>query len=325
MLSRHAQSLYWIGRYLERAGHLCRLLRLQSEALVDRPVREIHFGWNRIYNSIGRQPTGGGADLFGDEEFALADSFTLADDLTFERTNPSSVYTCFSLGRENARHTRHCISPEVWTCLNTAYLNLQQLDMVAVWRGEPRAFYNETVAEINTFGGLAETTMYHDEGWSFLHLGRYIERAQCAATLLLSQIDSSEASGTEEFYEADWISLLRIFHALEVYNHIHSADVQPDLVLDLLVSDPLLPESLCRSLNLVEVEVETIGRGPRRHSNRAVHRLTGRLSGLINYDWPDRQDRMNLLREVAEYCGELHHLITAAYFEYPVQDQTPGR
>ena len=49
MLSRHAQSLYWIGRYLERAGHLCRLLRLQSEALVDRPVREIHFGWNRIY------------------------------------------------------------------------------------------------------------------------------------------------------------------------------------------------------------------------------------------------------------------------------------
>ena len=60
MLSRHAQSLYWIGRYLERAGRLCRLLRLQSEALVDRPVREIHFGWNRIYASMKRDPPGGG-------------------------------------------------------------------------------------------------------------------------------------------------------------------------------------------------------------------------------------------------------------------------
>ena len=59
MLSRSAQSLYWMGRYLERAGHLCSLLRLQSEALVDRPVREIHFGWNRIYASVRREPPGG--------------------------------------------------------------------------------------------------------------------------------------------------------------------------------------------------------------------------------------------------------------------------
>ena len=80
--------------------------------------------------------------------------------------------------------------------------------------------------------------MYHDEGWSFLQLGRYIERAQCAVALLLSQIDTGEASAGQEFYEADWISLLRIFHALEVYNHIHSADVQPHRVLGLLVQRP---------------------------------------------------------------------------------------
>ena len=324
MLSRHAQSLYWIGRYLERAGHLCRLLRLQSEALVDRPVREIHFGWNRIYNSIGTLPLGGRADLFGDEEFALADSFTLADDLTFERGNPSSVFSCFSQGRENARHTRHCISPEVWTCLNASYLDLQQQDMAAVWSTDPRGFYDDTVAMINTFGGLTETTMYHDEGWSFLQLGRYIERAQSSAALLLSQIDTSEASAFQEYYEADWISLLRVYHALEVYNQIHSADVVPEQVLDLLVGDPLLPESLSRSINLVASEIDVIGRGPRRHSSRAVQRLTGRLSSIINNEWPDRDDRVEMLREVSEFCGELHYLVTAAYFEYPVQDRPPG-
>ena len=178
MLSRHAQSLYWIGRYLERAGHLCRLLRLQSEALIDRPVREIHFGWNRIYASVNREPPGGSVEIFGDEEFALADSFALADDLTFERSNPDSVFSCFSKGRENARDTRHCISPEVWTGLNASFQSLQQQDMASVWRSEPTQFYDEIASEIITFGGLTESTMYHDEGWSFLQLGRYVERVQ---------------------------------------------------------------------------------------------------------------------------------------------------
>ena len=324
MLSRHAQSLYWIGRYLERAGHLCRLLRLQSEALIDRPVREIHFGWNRIYASVNREPPGGSVDIFGDEEFALADSFALADDLTFERSNPDSVFSCFSKGRENARDTRHCISPEVWTGLNASFQRLQQQDMASVWRAEPTQFYDETASEIITFGGLTESTMYHDEGWSFLQLGRYVERVQGVSSLLLSQVDNSDIEEGEAI-EADWISLLRIFHALEVYHHVHKADVVPDRVLDLLVSDPQLPESLCRSVNLATSEIDTIGRGPRRHSSRAVQRLTGRLSSLINNEWPDRDDRVEILREVGEYASELHFLVTAAYFEYPVQERPPGQ
>ncbi len=324
MLSRHAQSLYWIGRYLERAGHLCRLLRLQSEALIDRPVREIHFGWNRIYASVNREPPGGSVEIFGDEEFALADSFALADDLTFERSNPDSVFSCFSKGRENARDTRHCISPEVWTGLNASFQRLQQQDMASVWRSEPTQFYDETESEIITFGGLTESTMYHDEGWSFLQLGRYVERVQGVSSLLLSQVDNSGVEEGEAI-EADWISLLRIFHALEVYHHVHKADVVPDRVLDLLVSDPQLPESLCRSVNLATSEIDTIGRGPRRHSSRAVQRLTGRLSSLINNEWPDRDDRVEILREVGEYASELHFLVTAAYFEYPVQERSPGQ
>ncbi len=324
MLSRNAQNLYWIGRYLERAGHLCRLLRLQSEVLIDRPVREIHFGWNRIYSNLDREPPGGSVDLFGDEDFALADSYALADDLTFERSNLSSVFSCFAMGRDNARQTRQCISPEVWTTLNTSFQKLQLLDMPSVWQGEPRFFYQETESDINTFGGLTESTMYHDEGWSFLQLGRYVERVGGVCSLLNSQIEISGLQEDGEYFEADWTSLLRIFHAVEVYHHIHKADVVPGRVLDLLVSDPLLPESLSRSMNLAMTEIDNIGRGPRRHSSRAVQRLTGRLSSLIDNEWPDSEDRITLLREVDEYNNELHFLITAAYFEYPVQDRPPA-
>ena len=322
MLSRSAQSLYWMGRYLERADHLSRLLRLQSEALVDRPIREIHFGWNRIYSSIRRDPPGGRADLFGDEEFVLADSFALADDLTFERSNPCSVLTCIAMGRENARQQRHCISPEVWTHLNSVHLRLQQQDLAEIWRFEPRSFYANVQSEINTFSGLAESTMYHDEGWTFLQLGRNVERAQWASSLMLSQL---EISGEVEIvYETDWVSLLRVFHALEVYNHAYSAAVVPNQVIDLLVSDPLLPDSLSRSINTISEEIETVGRGPRRHSNRAVHRLAGRLASIINNEWPDSEDKEDTLREVDEYAGELHHLVTAAYFEYPIQEAWLG-
>ena len=317
MLSRNAQSLYWLGRYLERAGNLCRLLQLQSESLVDRPIREIHFGWNRIYSYVRRQPPAGEVSLFGDEEYVLADSFALADDLTFERTNPCSVYSCFAQGRENARHTRHCISQEVWTCLNTAYLRLQGQDIGAVWRWQPTAFYQSVATDIETFGGLAESTMYHDDRWSFLQLGRYVERAQAGAALLLSQIDTANAD--PEFHEADWTSLLRVFYALEAYSLSYSVAVRPDRVMDLLVSDPLLPESLGRTVALIESEVAAIGSGPYYRSGRALQRSVGRLSAAINYEWPDEEEPVPLLREISEGAEELHHLITAAYFDYPTQ------
>ncbi len=320
MLSRSAQSLYWLGRYLERAGNLCRLLQLQSESLVDRPVREIHFGWNRVYKYVRRDPPGGEVQLFGDEDFVLADSFALADDLTFERGNPSSVYSCFVQGRENARHTRHCISPEVWTCLNATYLRLQRQDIATVWQWEPTAFYQGLATDIETFGGLAEATMYHDDRWSFLQLGRLVERAQGAAGLLLSQIDTVVASSQQEFHEEDWTSLLRVFYAMEVYNHTYSVAVLPDRVLDLLVSDPLLPESIGRSVALIGSEISAIGSGPYSRSGRALQRLVGRLSSMINYEWPDEEERLPLLRQISEGADELHLLITEAYFDYPIQE-----
>ena len=137
MLSRSAQGLYWMGRYLERARHLSRLLQLQSEALVDRPVREIYFGWRRIYACVGRAPPGGSLEVSDDDDFILADSFTLADDLTFERSNPGSVWQCFWMGRENARQMRNRISGEMWTSLNLSYLRIQKMRIQDIWATIP--------------------------------------------------------------------------------------------------------------------------------------------------------------------------------------------
>lgn len=342
MLARSAESLYWMGRYLERAERLCRLLQLQSEALVDRPLAEIHFGWQRIYLSIGRQPPGGIA-RFQTDDFALADSYTLADDLAFEPDNPDSVWSCFAQGRENARHTRHCISGEMWTHLNMAYLSIQPTGIADIWRASPESFFAATAAQINTFDGVAESTMYRDDGWRFMQLGRYIERAQLSAALLLAQINlttdradvaDDDADLDADFYddhdpasESEWASLLRVNHALEAYVRQHGVTVLPDPVIDLLATDPLLPDSLYRSLEIAAAQVSAISPGPNPEANAAVRRAAGRLCAILLYVWPEETDRRDMLERVRSHCRELHQLAANAWFEYaspsPPRADTP--
>ena len=317
MLSRSAQGLYWMGRYLERAGCLCRLLQLQVEALVDRPVPEIQSGWSRIYAVLDRQPPFGD-DLESDEsdDFALADSYTLAGDLTFERSNLESLRSCFALGRENARQMRHCISAEMWTCLNLAWLRIRELDLEDIWRVSPESFYAETTHEIDTFVGVAEATMYRDEGWRFMQLGRFIERAQLLVALLLAQLATSRALSTAP--ELGWTSLLRACRAFDAYKRSYSVDIQPGLVLDLLVTDPILPGSLCHALDTLAAELAAIGPGPGPYA--AAERLAGRICALARYEWPDREDQEALVKQAEEHCRKLHGLVVDSYFDYSVDD-----
>ena len=317
MLSRSAQGLYWMGRYLERTQHLCRLLELQTAALVDRPVREIYFGWRRIYSSMSWQPPVGVLEIDTDDDFTQADSYTLADDLTFERLNPCSIWSCLSLGRENARQMRHCISAEMWSSLNLSYLRVQRLAMQDIWTTSPESFYTQTSAEINTFFGIASNTMYRDDGWRFMWLGHFIERTQLSAALLLAHLAAGTTS--KEDSDDDWTSLLRAYRAFDAYNRRYSVEVHPGRVLELLVIDPMLPNSLCQSIDAAASELAGLAPGPDTGPSAAARRLVSRIGAMVHDYWPDRGDHEEFLRQVTEYCQELHYLVTAAYFEYPVE------
>ena len=307
-----------MGRYLERAQHLCGLLRLQSEALVDRPIREIYAGWKRIYDSIGREPPGSSLALSETDEFTLADSYTLADDLTFERSNPDSVWRCFAMGRENARQMRNSISADMWTSLNLAYLRIQDLSIQDIWTA-PESFYAETFAEINTFTGVAFYTMYRDDGWHFLQLGCSIERSQLLTSVLLAQLIGEAASG--ESLEDEWTTLLRAYHATDTYHRRHSVEVAGKQVLDLLVNDSMLPRSLRRSIDQMSAQLDGLKSGPDPASNAAVRQAEIRLNNLVNQDLTPQGNRAALLRRVNERCRELHQLVSASYFSYPLESQ----
>ena len=323
MQSRTGQGLYWMNRYLVRGGHLCRLLASQYSVIHDRSVDDIDRSWRRIYDALGREPLGGNLQSSqGRERIMLADAYTLTDDLTFERANTDSVWSCFSMGRENARQMRHCISGELWTSLNLCYLRIQKLSIQDIWLTSPEGFYADTAAEMDRFAGVAAATMYRDEGWRFMQLGRFIESSQMSTTLFLAQLDSCML--WDEYSEADWSSLLRVYHALEAYNHSYSVEVVPDHVLNLLTTDPLLPNSLCRSLDRTVSNLDSLSTGPNPRASGAARRLAGRMAALVHYDWPDTDDRRALLQRVRDEGRDLHHLVTQAYFDYPIED-SPGR
>ena len=324
MLSRSAQGLYWLSRYLERAEHGCRLLADQLKTIEDRTVEEIDRSWQRLYTGLGHEPIGGilGTNL-GEEGFMLADAYTLVDDLTFEPCNPGSIRACVNAARENARQVRNVVGKDMWSCLNVAYLSLRDVGIEDFWNDRPDEFFLHTEDAIRTFSGIAESTMYRDHGWHFLQLGRFVERAQLVAALVDAQLAVFPTA--EPHVEPDWGSLLRICKAGVAYRRLHSHVYEPDRVVDFLVCDPQLSHSIRYALERISdalnafSEHRQLPRGP-----GAAHR-TGRMAARIDYDWPNRNPQDDdatraTLRDIREACGLLHDDVEATYFNYAIED-----
>ena len=334
MLSRSALGLYWIGRYLERAQHSCRLIADQLETMKDRPVDEIDKSWRRLYGGLRRVPAGGElSSNLGDEGFMLVDAFTLADDLTFDAGNPDSIRGCLANARENARQVRNVVDEDLWACLNLAFFDLPDLGITDIWRDRPGDFYRRTEDAVRTFFGIAGSNMYRDDGWHFLQLGRFVERAQLISALLEAQLAVYPAGGptadqaVDQAADPDWLSLLRICAAREAYGRLHSLHYDPAAVVDFLVADPLLSRSIRYALGQVRQALDAVSAG--RPLIAEAGRRAGRLAAAIDYDWPNRDPADEeairaTLRGIGESCRRLHDDIDAAYFSYGPEDGEVG-
>ena len=153
---------------------------------------------------------------------------------------------CLDTAYENAHQVRNTISKDLWTCLNLLFLGMRDMSIEDIWKDRPAEFYLSTENAIRTFAGIAESTMYRDESWHFLQLGRFVERTQLLADLIDTQLATFPAG--EHAPESDWLSLLRICGAPVAYGRRFSLQVRPSLVVRFLVTDP--PRcSLARSVS----------------------------------------------------------------------------
>ena len=312
MLSRVADSLYWMSRYLERAEHTARLLDVHSNLMLERVGKaQDDKRWMRILEAL-RVP-------LTDES---ADYDRYINTMTFDNAISFSVVSCVRLARENARQVRERISTEMWSELNQLFLFVRD-GVVDTSQGQLHDFLLQVRNRIHTFQGITDSTLSHNEGWHFIQLGRSIERASSVSMILdvqyagFARFDS--VATVDEYFE--WLALLKSCTAFEAYTKVYSADVRPDRIAEFLLLNEEFPHSVRFCANELQQSLSSIASATATSRNSRVHRLAGRLHASLNFDQIDEIIESGLqtyLREIQTECASIHKLVYETFIAYPV-------
>jgi uncharacterized alpha-E superfamily protein len=310
MLSRVADSLYWMGRYIERAEHTSRLLAVKLESMIEQSEEDSQSSWSRVVAALSA------------ETFALnpADAFDTTRAIALARANPSSLASSLSSARDNARQVREQLSTEVWEHLNRLYLRVQPLAIDEIWVHQPARTFREILAELHMLEGVIYTTLRHGEGWYFLELGRYIERAQLISRLLGIHFGASAADfALAATKYLDWLVLLKFCSAFEPYCKEHTAALRPERVAEFLLFDPEFPHSVKFAVSRVHEALANVALGAPPQRRARCERLAGRLKAAMDFGQVDELIGASLapfLAAIMQQCEQIHEEVFTAYIAY---------
>jgi uncharacterized alpha-E superfamily protein len=313
MLARVADSLYWIGRYLERAEHLSRLSDVMLNATLD-------------HTEAAAQAAHIALAAVGDQDLERsAQPFQAARALVLNRDDPNSVIMSLAHARENARQVRDQITTESWERLNLLYLKVTADEAHEEFGAGTSAWLHDIIADLHLFKGAADATMSHGEGWRFLMLGAYIERAQLIARLLEVCFGDTERKKPTDYIAL--MSLLRMACALEPYLRVYTAEMEPRLILEFLLLNEDFPRSIRFSTAQIEEHLSKIVRPGERAGPHSPERLAGRLKARLQYadlDELQAHGASALLTTVVDECAAIHEAIYETYVAYPLELRLPA-
>jgi len=277
MLSRVANSIYWMARYLERAENIARFVDVNLHLMLDSTV-ESKEQWEPLVIISGDY------DDFK-ERYGVATKDNVINFLTFDRDNPNSIISSVIYARENARTVREVISSEMWAEVNKFYLILLDAENSGEALDTPYDFYNQIKMQSHLFIGTTDTTMSHGEAWHFDQLGRLLERADKTSRILDAKyfllLPRVEDVGTP-IDNIGWAALLNSASAFEMYRkkfrRIVPSDVARFLILDLEFPRSIRYCLLKAQISLHEITGNDIG----TFQNKAERRL-GRLRSDLDY------------------------------------------
>ena len=236
MLSRVADSLYWINRYVERAENISRFVEVSEAMALDCPPGSAE-PWLPLIDASGDR------ELF-DTLCPAGTPEDVVQCLVREPRNPSSVVNCLDIARENARQIREVITTEMWEHLNGVYWNLQE---ESYWELPPQEQLREIRRACQLFYGITDATLSRDLSWHFSRLGRLLERADKTTRILdvkyfLLLPSPDEVGGVLD--ELQWISLLRSAGAYQMFRQSQQRAIAPRAVAGFLLLDPIFPRSV---------------------------------------------------------------------------------
>ncbi|HUY31113.1 MAG TPA: alpha-E domain-containing protein [Acidimicrobiales bacterium] len=302
MLSRIAESLFWVGRYLERAEDTARILDVQIHQLLEDAASDEAVASRALLSVMGIPETGDAALELGRVTALLA----------FDLSQPSSIVSSIVGARESARGIRETISSELWECLNATYVALDQRVATARAIG-PHAFFRfaKFVKErVAIAAGIADATMSRDDGWRFLVLGRSLERVDMTARLLGVRLSLPESM-------SDWVTTLRCCSAHEAYLRTYHGTVDAARSTEFLLLDRLFPRSAYFALAtaescLSELDPDRGRLGPEDEARRVLGRARAALEyrriGELLDGLPTH------LTSLQRSCSEASSAVAARYF-----------
>ncbi|WP_339720052.1 alpha-E domain-containing protein [uncultured Paraglaciecola sp.] len=247
MLSRVANNLYWLARYLERVENTARLINVNSHLLLDLPSK-VKLGWEPIIDILSFR------DKFY-ETYKVVDEKSVINFMVVDINNPGAILTSLKSARENARTIKEIIPREAWEQINALYLFVNENQKDAFTRRSRYAYLNKIILANQTITGLLAGTMSHDEAYAFVRLGRNLERADMSTRIidvrsatLLSEIESELPA----FSNIQWMGVLKSMTAYQMYRREVRVRINREDVLAFLLTNPRFPRSLVHAIEQIE-------------------------------------------------------------------------
>lgn len=315
MLSRVADSLYWMSRYLERAENTVRLLDVTMGQMIDAGVLSHEKRWQQLIASMG-QP----------EDMEWSGSIDgMAQTLVFDPVISASVTYCIDSARENARQVREEISSELWQRINRLYHHVHSREAQEQFKTGINDFLSSIIDGLHLIQGVSAATMIHSQGWQFIRLARYLERAYATATLL--EVHQRELFLPDERYHSGYkhiemVGLLRCCASFEAYCQVYTADLSPARIIEFLLFNEDFPHSIRYCVDSMRHSIASIQASGGRLAPGELTSGIGKLHAMLDFTTVDEiltGDIALFLRSIREQCLRIHELIYRNYVHYSIQ------
>jgi uncharacterized alpha-E superfamily protein len=306
MLSRVADNLYWMSRYLERAEHVARIAGVHLNLMLEHEPASQDRRWWRVLAALGS------TDEEEGDAFAAAQAYALIQ-----------IVTSIAAARENARQVREQISSEMWEQLNRLFHESRRMGTPDFWGAQPHDLLLTVTQSAHLFQGVTDSTMIHGEGWQFIQMGRFMERVHGTARLIDLHFaeffrPSMETMNASEHME--WIGLLRSCTAFESYCKVYTADLRPERVAEFLLLNAEFPHSVRFAVDHLRKSLGCVHEATSRKPDR-LDKLAGRLTAALSYT--PLEEIMSNLHEfslsIRRLCGNIHAGIYQVYITYPIE------
>jgi uncharacterized alpha-E superfamily protein len=279
MLSRDADAMYWMARYVERAEHVARLLLVNSNLLIDvgdlAPSLQAQQ-WQSLLTVLRLPQLPDGPNVAHD----------VVKHLAFNAENPNSILNCLTRARENARGIRENISAEMWENLNTLYWSLRGEDAPSRFEESPDDLFRSVMFGSMLFQGLTDQTLSHDQRWLFTQLAKYLERTDVTCRIIQTKYDILKAN--EQIFDSTlrnlhWMAVLRSCCSIEAYRQNYLGDMDPTRVAGFLILERNFPRSIRFSVGGALATISAIRLSTRGSTIDPAERILGRLDAQLEY------------------------------------------